>query len=270
MGFKIAAIQMNSQNDKGQNLAKAEQLIDEAARAGANLVALPEAFNMLGTNEDILNGAETIAGETAQFLGKKAKQHNIYLHGGSIPLKGAGENRVSNTTLVYDPQGVLLAQYSKIHLFDIHLDGQPQYWESATVDAGNQLTTFETTAGNFGLSICYDIRFPELFRALTLSGARVVFLPAAFTLYTGKDHWEPLIRARAIENQIFMVAPAQIGSHPPDKQCYGNGMIVDPWGTVLARAPERECVIFADIDFTAQDKVRAELPALTHRRPDLY
>ncbi len=270
MSFRMAAVQMNSQDDKEKNLATAGKLIDEAAGKGAKLVALPEMFNFLGADEDMAKGAEDVPGQTSQFLSEKAKRHGIYIHGGSIPIKANGDNRVWNSTLVYDPKGNLVAQYSKIHLFDIHIDGQSKYLESSKVNAGEKMVTFESELGYFGLSICYDIRFPELYRALTLAGARLIFLPAAFTLYTGKDHWETLIRARAIENQVFMVAPAQIGEHPPGKQCYGNAMVVDPWGTVLARAPERECVIVADIDYDSQDKVRQQLPALSHRRPDIY
>jgi len=270
MLFRIAACQMNSQNDKNANLKTAERLIDEAAADGAHMVALPETFNMLGTWEDMLNDAEPVPGPSSEFLKHKAIEHGIYIHGGSILEKIPNSKKVWNTTLVFDPKGEITACYRKIHLFDIHIEGQSNYNESASVEGGEEMVTFEGEFGRFGLTICYDIRFPELYRALTLAGARVIFLPAAFTLYTGKDHWEPLIQARAIENQVYMVSPAQIGSHPPGKQCFGSAMIVDPWGTIVARAPERECVIYADIDTANQDKVRAELPALTHRRPDIY
>ncbi|MEM7802385.1 MAG: carbon-nitrogen hydrolase family protein [Chloroflexota bacterium] len=268
--FRIAACQMNSQHDKDVNLEKAEKLIDEAAALGADMVGLPEMFNMLGEYEDTVHEAEPVPGRTSQFLSAKAKEHGIYIHGGSIPEKIDGSHKLLNTTLVYDRNGDLISRYSKIHLFDIHIDGQKSYKESAKYDSGSQMVTFETEYTNMGLTICYDIRFPELYRALTLNGAQVIFQPAAFTLFTGKDHWETLIRARAIENQVYMVSPAQFGSHGKGKQCFGSTMIVDPWGTVLARAPERECVIFADVDQAAQDKIRAGLPSLTHRRPDIY
>lgn len=268
--FRIAACQMNSQNDKDANVASAERLIDEAASLGAQMVGLPELFNMLGEEEDTMAGAEAVPGPTSQFLATKARQHGMYIHGGSIPVRVPGQEKVWNCTLVFDPEGEMLARYNKIHLFDIHIEGQKSYQESAKVAAGEEMVTFETEHGNFGLTICYDIRFPELYRALTLNGAQVVFHPAAFTLYTGKDHWETLIRARAIENQVYMVSPAQIGSHGNGKQCYGSTMIVDPWGTVVARAPERECVIYADVDYANQEKVRQELPSLLHRRPDVY
>ena len=200
----------------------------------------------------------------------KAVEHGIYVHGGSIPLNVPDSDKAWNQTLVYAPDGELAAVYRKIHLFDIDITGKVSDNESSRYEAGTEMVTFDSALGRFGLTICYDLRFPELFRALTLAGARVLFLPSAFTLYTGKDHWEALIRARAIENQVYMVAPAQIGVHGDNKQCFGNTMIVDPWGTVLARAPERECVVLADIDYAAQDKIRAGLPNLVHRRPDVY
>ncbi|MCB9433258.1 MAG: carbon-nitrogen hydrolase family protein [Ardenticatenaceae bacterium] len=268
--FRIAACQMNSQNDKAANLRRAGELIDEAAALGAQMVGLPEMFNMLGEREDSLRGAEDIPGETSEFLAAKARQHGIYVHGGSIPVRADEPNKVLNSTLIFDPAGQMIARYDKLHLFDIHIEGQKTYKESDAIAAGNKMVTFETDHGNVGLSICYDIRFPELFRALTLNGARVIFLPAAFTLYTGKDHWETLIRARAIENQVYMVCPAQIGVHGNGRFCYGSSMIVDPWGTVLTRAPEREGVIVADIAYNAQDKIRQELPSLMHRRTDIY
>ena len=270
MGFRIAAVQMNTRDDKNENLRKAGALIDEAARAGANLVALPEMFNVLGPNEVVRAAREPADGPTADFLRSKAREHAIYVHGGSIPVMVEGTDKAWNTTLVFDPQGELIARYNKIHLFDIDVTGHVADNESSRFEAGQEMVTFETEHGQFGLTICYDIRFPELYRALTLAGARVIFQPAAFTLYTGKDHWEALIRARAIENQVYMVCPAQFGSHPPNKQCFGNAMIVDPWGTVIARAPERECVVFADIDYAQQDKIRAQVPSLKNRRPQVY
>lgn len=270
MALRIAACQMNSREDKDANLATAERLIDEAARQGAQMVGLPELFNLLADDETMVAGAEDEHGPTSQLLRAKACQHNLYIHGGSIPTRLPTSERIGNTTFVFDPAGELIARYQKIHLFDIHITGQNSYKESARVAPGEEMVTFETEQGNFGLTICYDIRFPELYRALTLAGARVIFHPAAFTLYTGKDHWETLIRARAIENQVYMVSPAQIGSHGNGKQCFGSTMIVDPWGTVLARAPERECVIVAEIDYAAQDKIRAELPSLKNRRPQVY
>jgi len=254
MSFRIAACQMNAGNDKDANLASASRLIDEAASLGAQMVALPEMFNLLGTDDEILANGEDVPGPTSTLLAEKARQHRIHVHGGSYMIKVEDKpGKAWNTTLVFDPEGEIISQYRKIHLFDIQIDGRAEYEESAMVEAGEEMVTFETEHGNFGLTICYDLRFPELYRALTLAGSRVVFQPAAFTLYTGKDHWETLIRARAIENQIYMVSPSQIGTYGDGKQCFGSSMIVDPWGTVIARAPERECVIVADIDYDAQD-----------------
>jgi len=233
-------------------------------------VALPEYFNLYGTLQDVLAGAEPIPGPTSQFLQEKARTHQITLHGGSFAEQIPGDEKCWFTNLVVDPAGEIIAQYRKIHLFDIDIAGRVRDGESTIANPGDTMTTFENAHGCFGLSICYDLRFPELFRALTLAGARVVFLPAAFTLYTGKDHWEALIRARAIENQVYMVAPAQIGSAVPGKQCFGGSMIVNPWGTVVARAPETETVIVADIDYAYQDTLRDELPSLKNRRPDVY
>lgn len=270
MPFRVAACQMNSRENKAANLETAGRLIDRAAELGADLVGLPEYFNILGTPEDILDGAEPIPGPTTEWLQEKARLHGMWVHGGSLPALVPGKEKCYNTSLVIDPEGQIVARYNKIHLFDIEVRGQVSANESATVEPGDELVTFETEYGHFGLTICYDLRFPELYRALTLAGARLIFSPAAFTLYTGKDHWEVLIRARAIENQVFMVAPAQIGAHRPNKLCFGSAMIVNPWGTILARAPEEETVIVADIDYAYQDKVRRELPALVHRRPEVY
>lgn len=268
--FRIAAVQMNTQDNKDENLATAERLIDEAARMGANMVGLPEMFNIIGVPNYLENGAEEIPGRTSEFLARKAKEHGMYVHGGSIPELIKEEGKVGNTTLVYDPSGALISTYRKIHLFDIDVKGQVSFKESDKFVDGKKMVNFETEYGNMGLTICYDIRFPELYRALTLNGAKVIFHPAAFTLYTGKDHWETLIRARAIENQVYMVSPAQIGTHGNGNKCFGSTMIVDPWGTILARAPERECVIVADIDDAEQEKIRAQLPSLKNRRPDIY
>lgn len=270
MTYRIGAIQMNTQADKAANLATAGRLIDEAAAQGADVVALPEMFNIYGTAEEISAGRESIPGPTSEFLRDKAVEHGIIVHGGSIPVSVPDGDKAWNQTLVYDPAGDLIATYRKIHLFDIDIAGKVAANESSRYDAGVEMVSFESGLGQFGLTICYDIRFPEVYRALTLSGARVIFHPSAFTLYTGKDHWEALIRARAIENQVYLVSPAQIGVHAGDQQCFGNTMIVDPWGTVLARAPERECVVLAEIDYAAQDKIRAGLPSLAHRRPDVY
>lgn len=270
MPFRIAACQMNSRPDKEANLQSAARLIDQAAAAGAQMVALPEYFNLYGTMPDVIAGAETVPGPSSQLLQEKAREHGIYIHGGSIAERIPGDEKCWFTNLVVDPAGEIIARYRKIHLFDIDIADRVSDSESSIARPGQEMVTFENEHGCFGLSICYDLRFPELYRALTLAGARVIFLPAAFTLYTGKDHWETLIRARAIENQVYMVAPAQIGTSAPGKQCFGSTMIVNPWGTVIARAPESESVIYADIDYDYQDTLRDELPSLKNRQPNVY
>jgi predicted amidohydrolase len=261
---------MNSREDKAANLETAGRLIERAVELGADLVALPELFNVLGTPQDILSGAEPIPGPTTAWLQERARSHGVYIHGGSIPVQVPGKDKCTNTTVVISPTGEIIARYDKIHLFDIEVRGRVSANESATFEPGDRVVTCDTEYGRFGLTICYDLRFPELYRALTLAGARVIFAPAAFTLYTGKDHWEVLVRARAVENQVYMVAPAQIGAHRPNKFSFGSAMIVNPWGTILARAPEEETVIVADVDYDYQEKVRRELPVLAHRRVEVY
>lgn len=267
----VAAVQMNSREDKEVNLRKAERLIDEAVERGAELVGLPEYFNVLGSGREILDNAEAIPGPTIRRLADRARVHGIYLHCGSMPEKGGQAGRVFNTNVLLDSRGEIVAKYRKIHLFDIAIEGQPSHQESATIQAGDEVVIAETVLGPMGLSICYDIRFPELYRRLAVRGAKMVFVPAAFTLYTGKDHWEPLLRARAIENQFYVVAPAQVGTHSGGtRACYGKSMIVDPWGIVLAKAPDRECVIVADIDLDHLENIRRALPSLTNRAERLF
>lgn len=269
MPLRLAVVQMNSGEDKAANLEQALRLIDEAAGKGANFVALPENFNFLGRGELVRANAEPIPGPTIEQLADRARRHGIWVHGGSIPERIPGEERYCNTSVVLDPAGRIVARYRKIHLFDVEAGGRV-YRESAAVAPGDEVVAFDSPWGRMGLCICYDLRFGELHRALALAGAQVIFQPAAFTLYTGKDHWEVLLRARAIENQVYVAAPAQIFQHPPGNACFGSAMIVDPWGTVIARAPERVGTVVAEIDFEWLREVRARLPALQHRRPDVY
>lgn len=266
----IGAVQMNSRDDKKANLERAVSLIAEGVEQGAELVALPENFNFLGPQEQEGENAEPIPGPTIRVLADEAQRHGIFILAGSILEGTEGTEKVYNTSVLLDPQGNEVARYRKMHLFDIEILGQLQATESATMLGGCELVTAETVFGTFGFSICYDLRFPELYRSLALLGARVIFTPAAFRLYTGKDHWEVLLRARAIENGVFMVAPAQIGARPPDVQSFGNAMIIDPWGTVVARAAEREMTVVATLDFSWQDKVRSAIPCLKQRRPNVY
>ena len=268
--LRVAAVQMNSRDDKPANLATALALIDRAAATGARLVALPEVWAYLGPQEGNRDSAEPIPGPTTDALAERARRHGIYLHAGSIYEERPGDPRIFNTTVVLDPRGEVVAKYSKIHMFDVVLDGVASYEESATISPGDEVVTLDVDGVTVGLAICYDLRFPELFRILALRGAEVIVLPAAFTLTTGKDHWEVLIRARAIENSVYMVAAAQVGQHPPGNWCYGRSMIVDPWGTVLATAPDVETVVAADLDRALLRKVRRQVPSLANRMPDRY
>jgi predicted amidohydrolase len=266
----VAVVQMNSGEDKAANVETAMRLIDEAAASGARLVVLPEIWTFLGSDEGNRANAEPIPGPVTEALSAKAKQHGIYLHGGSILEKRDGEPKLFNTTVVFDPSGETVAQYSKIHMFDVVLDGVASYKESNTVQRGDEIVTFDLDGTTVGLAICYDLRFPELFRILRLRGADVIVLPAAFTMTTGKDHWEVLLRARAIENQVYMVSCGQFGPDSSGKWCYGRSLIADPWGTVLGTAPDREYVLLASLDLDYLQKVRRQVPSVENRQADLY
>ncbi len=268
--LRVAAVQMNSRDDKAANLETALGLIDRAAAAGARLVALPEVWSYLGPESGNRANAEPIPGPTIDRLADRARRLGIYLHAGSIHEIEPGDPRLYNTTVVIDPDGDLIARYRKIHMFDVVLDGVANYQESATISPGDEIAVVDVDGVPIGLAICYDLRFPELFRILALRGAEVIVLPAAFTMTTGKDHWEVLIRARAIENGVFMVAPAQFGQHPPGNWCFGRSLIVDPWGTVLATAPDAETVVSATLDRSLLRRVRRQIPSLSNRQPERY
>lgn len=268
--LRVGLIQMNSRSDKAANLATAERLIDQAAEQGARLVGLPEYVSYLGPKELHEENAEPIPGPTTERFAAKARQHGIYLLGGSILERSDTPGMYYNTSTFFNPDGMLQAIYRKIHLFDIDITGNVSSNESATISPGDRVVTVEVDGHVLGLSICYDLRFPELYRMLALDGAEVLFVPAAFTLYTGKDHWHTLLRARAIENQCYILAPAQIGPHDPHAQCYGHALVADPWGTVIADAPNHEGVVVADIDFAYLRQVRAQVPSLANRRPSAY
>lgn len=266
MKFTAAAIQMLASEDKEANLRDARTKIQEAAVKGAKVVALPEVFNWRGDNREEKKNAEPISGRTAALMASLARELGIYLLAGSF-LEEISEARKSyNTSLFFSPDGSLLARYRKIHLFDVAIEHGVTALESETRQHGEEVVVAETEFGKMGLTICYDLRFPELYRALVDKGAQVIFVPAAFTAFTGQAHWEPLLRARAIENQVYVIAPDQIGHNPKSFATYGNSMIVDPWGRIISRAPDLPAVITADIDLAYLAKVRAELPALAHRR----
>jgi len=268
--LRIGLVQMNSRSDKSENLAVAERLIEEAARQGAELVALPEYVNFLGPRELHEANAEPIPGPTAERFAALARRYGIYLLGGSILERSAIPGKYYNTSVLFAPDGEIIASYRKIHLFDVDLTGNVTSNESATILPGDRLVTAEVAGHVVGLTICYDLRFPELYRLLALDGAELILVPAAFTLYTGKDHWHTLLRARAIENQCYVAAPAQIGPHDPGQQCYGHSLVADPWGTVIAEAINRVGVVVTTLDFAYLREVRAQLPSLANRRPETY
>ncbi|ARD48640.1 hypothetical protein SporoP37_11095 [Sporosarcina sp. P37] len=268
--MKTAVIQLNTRDNKKENLEKAKKFIEQAANEGAELVSLPEYFNFMGPEEQKPGAAEVIPeGETTTMLTELAKKHSIFIHAGSILEKHTDEKSY-NTSLFIGKDGELLETYRKVHLFDIGIEGRGTYKESDTVQAGESTKMVDLPIGKAGLSICYDLRFPELFRSYAFNGASVLFIPAAFTLYTGMLHWEVLLRARAIENQCYVVAAGQFGTNVPGKACYGSSMIIDPWGTVVARAPEGEGFVMADMDAETVKNARESIPCLDHRRPAVY
>lgn len=268
--FLAAAVQMNASPSKEDNLARVAAWTAEAARAGARLVALPEVFFWRGPQSEEAENAETLDGPTARALSALALRHNVHLLGGSFLERIPGDPRPANTSVLFGPAGDRLAVYRKIHLFDVELDGAPPIAESRSRAPGDRAVIAKTALGTFGMSVCYDLRFPELYRALAAAGAGVLFVPSAFTAQTGKDHWEPLLRARAIENGAYVVAPDQIGPSPLGVRSHGRSMIVDPWGTVLAQAGDEEGWILARIAPKRIDEARMRIPALRHVRTGTY
>ncbi|MGH2837717.1 MAG: carbon-nitrogen hydrolase family protein [Thermoleophilaceae bacterium] len=268
--MRTAAVQLNSTDDRERNMATADRLVRDAAADGANLIVLPEKFNVLGEHDDYVRGAETLEGPTVTWARETARELAVDLIAGSIVERREGREKLGNTSVHVGPDGEVRAVYRKIHMFDVVVGGI-EYRESASEEPGDDIVLSEAGEGiPLGLTVCYDLRFPELFRILAIRGARVITLPAAFTKVTGQAHWEILIRARAIENQAFVVAADQIGTHPPDKESFGGSMIVDPWGEVLARAPDEECFIATNLDFARQDEVRDKLPSLANRVASAY
>jgi deaminated glutathione amidase len=268
--MRAAAVQLNSTDDKARNMATADRLTREAAADGADLIVLPEKFNVLGEHDDYVAGAEPLDGPTISWARDTARELGVDLVAGSVVEKREGHEKLGNTSVHLGPDGELKAVYRKIHMFDVVVGGI-EYRESASEEPGDEIVVSEAHDGiPLGLTVCYDLRFPELFRILAIRGARVITLPAAFTKVTGRAHWEILVRARAIENQAFLVAADQIGTHPPDKESFGGSIIVDPWGEVLARAPDEECFIAANLDFARQDEVRDQLPSLANRVAGAY
>jgi predicted amidohydrolase len=301
--LRVAAVQLNSTADKAANVAAADRLTRAAAADGARLIVLPEKWSVLGGDEDLRRGSETLDGPAVSWACAIAQELAIDLvagsivelrqEGGAAGRRPAGRNgdsrrrrvspgfgraprqsdrreRLANTSVHVDPHGEVRAVYRKLHMFDVEVAGRA-YRESAVTEPGDEVVLSTTSDGvELGLSICYDLRFPELFRVLALRGARVVVLPSAFTLPTTRDHWEVLVRARAIENEVFVVAANQVGAHPGGHRSGGRSMIVDPWGVVLAQAGDGEGFVAADLDLARQQEIRAQLPVLAHRRPQVY
>ena len=267
--MRAGAVQLNSNENKDHNLDVAASFVRAAAKAGAELIVLPEKFNLLGTTEQMIEGAEPLDGDTLRWASSLARELGVWIVAGSIVERLEGEEKLRNTSALVSPEGEIEAVYRKIHMFDVEVAGIT-YRESETEAGGEEIVVADAADLPLGMAICYDLRFPEVFRILALRGARAITLPSAFTLHTGKDHWEVLVRARAIENQVYMVAAGQIGKHPPDKESYGRSMIVDPWGLPLAVAQDTESYVVADLDLALQERIREKLPSLANRRPAAY
>ncbi len=268
--MRVAAVQLNSTADPAANLATADRLTRAAAADGAGLIVLPEKWTAIGSDEELHAAAETLEGPAIEWARSLARELEVDLIAGSIVERVAGQEKLANTSVHVDPRGEIRAVYRKIHMFDVEVAGRI-YRESDVEEPGQEIVVSESADGvELGLSICYDVRFPELYRILAVRGARVIAVPAAFTLATTRDHWETLVRARAIENQAFVIAANQFGVHPGGYRSGGRSMIVDPWGIVLAQAPDGEGHITAELDLERQQEIRAQLPALANRRPEAY
>jgi len=268
--LRVACVQMTSGPEKGRNLEKAEKLVARAASTGADVVVLPEKWNAIGEADALHAAAEPLeGGETVEAMAGWARAHGITLVGGSIAELREGHEKLSNTSIAFGPDGEILGVYRKIHLFDVEVEGNV-YRESEAEEPGEEPVVVRGEGWPIGLTVCYDIRFPELYRILALEGAELVTVPAAFTVPTGRDHWHVLMRARAIENQYYIAAPGQVGETRPGKPSFGRSLIVDPWGIVLAQAPDEETVISAELDRARLRRVRETLPSLKNRQADAY
>ncbi len=264
--MKPAVVQLHIEENLEENLTNVLNLTEEAAKAGADIVVLPEAIDYHGEKDGISEIKSDIPGPVTDKLAEVAKRLGIWLLAGSIHENIPGSDRTYNTSVLYDRHGIEQARYRKIHLYDVQIPGQVDAVESATIAPGSEIVTADIEGHTAGLTICYDLRFPELFRALADQDAEILFMPAAFTLFTGKDHWEVLLRARAIENQAFVLASGQQGKDKLGRSTYGRSMIVDPWGTVLAVAPDGPGYAMAELDFSRLQAIRNQLPSLANRR----
>ena len=268
--MRAAAVQLNANEDTDRNLERADRLVREAATRGAELVVLPEKWTVLGTREHMAAGAQSLDGEAISWARSTAAQLGIDLVAGSLFERVEDAEKGFNTSVHVGPDGEIQSVYRKIHLFDVEVDGAV-YAESSTEDPGDEIVVTELAGGlKLGMSVCYDLRFPELYRILALRDAELLTVPAAFTLPTTRDPWEVLVRARAIENQCFVIAANQIGNHPGGLRSGGRSLIVDPWGLVLATAPDTECAIVADLDLDNLRDIRRRLPSVARRRPEAY
>ena len=266
--YLVGVIQMDTRDNYEENMEAACRFIDEAAAKGAKLVAFPEVFNYIG-NEP--REAENIPdGPTIRLMAEKAREHGIWVHCGSIGEANPQGEKKYNTTVLLDPDGKEVARYRKMHAFDITLLDGTETRESDRMQVGKDIVMVDTELGRLGFSICYYIRFPEMYRYMALNGCQVIFTPANFQMQTGKDHWEIILRTRAVENTCYIVAPGQIGKKRGTSLSYGSSMVVNPWGTVISRAQETAGVVMAEIDLDYLDKVRRDLPCLKNRRSDVY
>jgi predicted amidohydrolase len=267
--LSAAICQMLVSGDKEENLGKAAQMVGEAAGNGAQMVVLPEIFNAPYQMDILPQYAENITGPTVELLASLAQKHRILLVGGSIPEKD-GYGNIYNSSLIFGQDGAIIARHHKMHLFDVDIPQQIAIRESATFAPGQEITTFGYYGICFGVIICYDVRFPEMARLNALAGAQILVIPAAFNLITGPAHWELLMRSRAVDNQLYVIAASQARNHQAGYQAWGHSMIVDPWGSVICQADETEQIIYARLDLSKVDTVRRELPLLKHRRTDIY
>lgn len=268
MKFKIALCQMAGSFDKKESMNTAEKFVTEAAKSGAQIVSLPEMWNCPYANEYFRPYAEPEDGETVKFLSRLAEENNIYLVGGSIPE--IENDKVYNTSFIFDRKGSLIGKHRKAHLFDIDVKGGIRFMESDTLTAGNTATVVETEYCKVGVAICYDVRFPELTRKMALEGAKLVILPAAFNMTTGPVHWEMSMKARALDNQVYFAANGPARSEDGPYTAYGHSMIVSPWGDVISSTKEKEDIIYGEVDTEYVDDIRQQLPLLKHRREELY
>lgn len=269
--IRVAAVQLTATQDRDRNLEHARALMTQAVEQDAQIVALPENFSFMGSDDAKRGAVEDVeTGASVRFLRDFARDHSVAIIGGSVPLRVDDPNKVANACLVTSPSGEVLARYDKMHMFDVEVDGTDSYAESSFIQPGSEVVEVDLLGVTMGVTICYDLRFPELYRALAVRGARVIFVPAAFTVPTGKAHWATLLRARAIENTCYIVAIGQTGHHYGDRHTYGHSMVIDPWGEVVVEAGEEPSVVVADIDLNRVRDTRRRIPSLSNVRDDVF